>query len=80
MKIALMSDLHANRQATEAVWSFLQEQGFDHLALLGDYVDYGADPAWVVEFVQQRVQDGALALKGNHDEAACLQGLSLIHI
>jgi diadenosine tetraphosphatase ApaH/serine/threonine PP2A family protein phosphatase len=74
MKIALMSDLHANQGATEAVWSFLQEVGFDHLALLGDYVDYGADPTWVVEFVQQRVREGALALKGNHDEAACLHG------
>lgn len=74
MKIALMSDLHANRQATEAVWSHLQSLGFDRLALLGDYVDYGADPGWVVSFVQQRVQEGALALQGNHDEAVALEG------
>ncbi len=74
MKIALMSDLHANRQATEAVWAHLQELGFDQLALLGDYVDYGADPAWVVDFVQQRIREGAIALKGNHDEAVALTG------
>jgi len=70
MKIALMSDLHANRQATEAVWAHVQQLGFDRLALLGDYVDYGADPVWVVDFVRKRVSEGALALKGNHDEAA----------
>jgi len=70
MKIALMSDLHANRQATEAVWAHLQHLGFDRLALLGDYVDYGADPNWVIDFVRQRVSEGALALQGNHDEAA----------
>jgi diadenosine tetraphosphatase ApaH/serine/threonine PP2A family protein phosphatase len=69
MKLALMSDLHGNRQATEAVWQFLLEQGFDQLALLGDYVDYGADPAWVCDFVQARVAEGAVALQGNHDEA-----------
>jgi len=70
MKLALMSDLHANRQATEAVWAHVQNLGFDRLALLGDYVDYGADPAWVIDFVRQRVAEGALAIKGNHDEAA----------
>jgi diadenosine tetraphosphatase ApaH/serine/threonine PP2A family protein phosphatase len=70
MKLALMSDLHANRQATEAVWSHLQHLGFDRLLLLGDYVDYGADPAWVVDWVQARQQEGAVVLRGNHDEAA----------
>lgn len=74
MKIALMSDLHANRQATEAVWAHLQDLGFDQLALLGDYVDYGADPSWVIDFVRQRVAQGAVALKGNHDEAVGWKG------
>lgn len=69
MKFALFSDLHANRQATEAVWEHAQAEGFDRLVLLGDYVDYGADPAWVIEFVQQRVAEGAVAVRGNHDEA-----------
>ncbi len=74
MKLALMSDLHGNRQATEAVWQFLLEQGFDQLALLGDYVDYGADPGWVCEFVQARMAAGAVALMGNHDEAMVSSG------
>jgi diadenosine tetraphosphatase ApaH/serine/threonine PP2A family protein phosphatase len=69
MKFALMSDLHANRQATEAVWAHAREQGFDQLILLGDYVDYGADPAWVLDFVQARHAEGAIAVRGNHDDA-----------
>ncbi len=70
MKIALLSDLHANRQAVEAVWAHLQEQTFDQLVFLGDYVDYGADPVWTMNFVMDKVAQGALAVKGNHDDAA----------
>jgi diadenosine tetraphosphatase ApaH/serine/threonine PP2A family protein phosphatase len=69
MKLALLSDLHANRQATEAVWAHAQDQGFDKLVLLGDLVDYGADPAWVIEFSQARQAEGAIVLRGNHDDA-----------
>jgi diadenosine tetraphosphatase ApaH/serine/threonine PP2A family protein phosphatase len=69
MKLVLMTDLHANRQATEAVWAHAIERGFDQLALLGDYVDYGADPAWVTEFAQARQAEGAIVLRGNHDDA-----------
>jgi diadenosine tetraphosphatase ApaH/serine/threonine PP2A family protein phosphatase len=69
MKLALLSDLHANRQATEAVWAHARDQGFDQLVLLGDFVDYGADPAWVVAFCQERQAAGAIVLRGNHDDA-----------
>jgi diadenosine tetraphosphatase ApaH/serine/threonine PP2A family protein phosphatase len=72
MKLAVFSDLHANRQATEAVWQHALQQPFDQVVLLGDYVDYGADPAWVMDFVQARKQEGAIVLKGNHDEAVGL--------
>ena len=69
MKIALLSDLHANRQAVEAVWQHAHEQEFDQLVMLGDYVDYGADPVWVVEFAQARQAEGAVLVRGNHDDA-----------
>jgi diadenosine tetraphosphatase ApaH/serine/threonine PP2A family protein phosphatase len=74
MKLALLSDLHANRQALESVWSHAREQGFDRLILLGDSVDYGADPCWTLDFVMARVAEGALAIKGNHDEAISAGG------
>jgi diadenosine tetraphosphatase ApaH/serine/threonine PP2A family protein phosphatase len=69
MKLAVFSDLHANRQAVTAVWEHAMAQGFDKAVFLGDYVDYGADPAWVIEFVRDKVREGALAIKGNHDDA-----------
>lgn len=69
MKLAILSDLHANRQATEAVWAHAQQAGCNHTVLLGDFVDYGADPAWVLAFVQQRFLEGATVVKGNHDDA-----------
>ncbi|HVP59720.1 MAG TPA: metallophosphoesterase family protein [Myxococcaceae bacterium] len=70
MRLALLSDLHANLEALEAVLEHGAKQGAEQLAFLGDLVGYGADPGPVVERVQAAVAAGALALKGNHDEAA----------
>jgi diadenosine tetraphosphatase ApaH/serine/threonine PP2A family protein phosphatase len=69
MKLAVFSDLHANRQATEAVWAHARQGGFDKAVFLGDYVDYGADPGWMLEFIREQVLAGAVAVKGNHDDA-----------
>lgn len=69
MKLAVFSDLHANRQATEAVWAHALAEGFDRAVFLGDYVDYGADPAWMLEFLRQQIRQGAIAVRGNHDDA-----------
>ena len=74
MKFAILSDLHANRQAVEAVWAHAQEQGCEHTVLLGDFVDYGADPAWVMDFVMARHAEGATVVKGNHDDAIRHEG------
>lgn len=73
MKIALLTDLHANRQAVEAVWDHVRSLQHDRLVLLGDYVDYGADPVWVMDFVMARVTEGAIAVRGNHDEAVAAE-------
>lgn len=70
MKLALLSDIHANSQAFEACLEHARQQGAAQFALLGDLVGYGADPVAVVERVQSLVADGALAIKGNHDEMA----------
>lgn len=69
MRWALITDIHANRQAFEAVLADARDQGATRYALLGDFVGYGADPAWVVDRVMALVADGALAVQGNHDEA-----------
>ncbi|MDI4633625.1 metallophosphoesterase family protein [Pelomonas sp. V22] len=69
MKLALISDLHANRQALSAVLAHAESRGVDSHALLGDFVGYGGDPAWVLDQVMRLVKDGAVAVMGNHDSA-----------
>ncbi|MBX9794111.1 MAG: metallophosphoesterase family protein [Burkholderiaceae bacterium] len=69
MKLALITDLHANREAVEAVLEHAAAQGVDRYALLGDFVGYGADPGWVVDRVRALVDAGAIAVRGNHDAA-----------
>lgn len=67
MRIALLTDLHANREAVEACLAHAREQGADQFAFTGDLVGYGADPAWVVDTVMDHVARGAIAVQGNHD-------------
>jgi diadenosine tetraphosphatase ApaH/serine/threonine PP2A family protein phosphatase len=67
--LALITDLHANREATEAVLADAHAQGAQRYAFLGDFVGYGADPGWVVDTIRSMVYKGALAIMGNHDEA-----------
>lgn len=69
MRWAFITDIHANRQAFEAVLADARAQGAKRFALLGDFVGYGADPAWVLDQVMALVADGAIAVQGNHDEA-----------
>jgi predicted phosphodiesterase len=69
MKLALITDIHANREAFEACLEQAHLHGADRLALLGDFVGYGADPGWVLGQVQDLVAQGAIAVRGNHDEA-----------
>lgn len=69
MKLALITDLHANRDAVEAVMVHSVMQGAQRYAFLGDYVGYGADPGWVVDFLIEHVNQGAIAVMGNHDLA-----------
>src|SRR5215831_9536786 len=69
MRIALLTDLHANREALEAVLAHAAQRRVGRYALLGDFVGYGADPAWVVNRVRDMTAQGAVAVLGNHDQA-----------
>ncbi len=69
MLIALFADIHANRQAFAACLAHARELAAGRFVLLGDYVGYGADPEWTVATVMQLVDRGALAVRGNHDNA-----------
>ncbi|SDM79849.1 metallophosphoesterase [Polaromonas sp. JS666] len=67
MKIALLSDIHANLRALQACLAHAAAQGAGRLAVLGDLVGYGAQPAEVVRRIRGLAGDGAIVLKGNHD-------------
>ena len=69
MRIALLSDIHANLEALDACVAHARERGAARLAFLGDFVGYGADAVAVVRRVAEEVAGGALAVKGNHDAA-----------
>jgi len=70
MRIALMSDIHGNREAFAACLEHAAQNGVDRYVFLGDFAGYGADPGWVIDTVMARVADGAVAVLGNHDAAA----------
>ena len=69
MLIAILTDIHGNREALSACLAHARSLNVDRLIFLGDYVGYGADPAWVVDTIRAMVDQGAVALLGNHDAA-----------
>jgi diadenosine tetraphosphatase ApaH/serine/threonine PP2A family protein phosphatase len=69
MRIALLTDLHSNREALTACLAHAAQRKADQYAFTGDFVGYGADPSWVVDTVMEHVARGAVAVQGNHDHA-----------
>ncbi len=70
MKYAVLTDIHANREAFEAVLADVTQRGAAQIVLLGDIVGYGPDPEWCSETAAALVDKGAICVKGNHDSAA----------
>ena len=64
MRIAVLSDVHANLEALEAV---LDDAEADRVLVLGDLVGYNADPDAVIRRLRD---DDATLIAGNHDLAA----------
>ncbi|WP_298374884.1 metallophosphoesterase family protein [uncultured Bradyrhizobium sp.] len=69
MRLALFADIHANRQAFAACLDAARARGAERLICLGDIVGYGADPEWAVDTVMDLAAKGAIAVRGNHDNA-----------
>lgn len=63
MKALIISDIHANIYALEAIWK--QEKDSEIIYCAGDLVDYGPYPKEVLQWVREHK---ALCVKGNHDE------------
>jgi diadenosine tetraphosphatase ApaH/serine/threonine PP2A family protein phosphatase len=69
MVIALLSDVHGNAEALDACLRHAGGNGAQRYAFLGDFVGYGADPQSVVTTIARYAAEGAVVVKGNHDEA-----------
>jgi predicted phosphodiesterase len=67
---AIISDLHSNRGAIEAVLADIEEQGVDEIVCLGDVVGYGPDPEAAIDRTEATCR---FTLSGNHDHAVLTQ-------
>ncbi|MEM2024973.1 MAG: metallophosphoesterase family protein [Desulfurococcaceae archaeon] len=65
MKILVLSDIHGNVEALEAVSNHVST--YDGIWVLGDLVDYGPEPHIVVDLISELKPD--VVLRGNHDYA-----------
>jgi diadenosine tetraphosphatase ApaH/serine/threonine PP2A family protein phosphatase len=68
MKDLILSDIHANLEALEAVLTEAPREDYDQLLVLGDLVGYGASPNEVVDRVFALGPD--VLIRGNHDKVA----------
>jgi predicted phosphodiesterase len=64
MRIAVLSDVHGNRHALEAVLEAIAASACTELWSLGDLVGYGAEPDACVDLAREQA---AVSLAGNHD-------------
>jgi len=68
MKIAIISDIHGNLEALQAVVEDLKSQDIGVVYCLGDVVGYGPDPLKCLGIVSSLCQK---MIKGNHEECVC---------
>jgi len=66
VKRALISDIHSNLEALQAVLGDIREQGITEVFCLGDLVGYGPNPAEIIDLVMKC----KVCLLGNHDQGA----------
>lgn len=69
MRYLILSDIHANLDALDAVLAAAPPGTWDRVIVLGDLVGYGADPNAVVDRV--RALNPLAVIRGNHDKACC---------
>jgi predicted phosphodiesterase len=69
MRYLVVSDIHANIEAFNAVLDAAPPDTWDAFVVLGDLVGYGAEPNAVIDKVREL--DPVAVIRGNHDKAAC---------
>ncbi len=71
MRYAIISDIHANLEALEAILEDIDRRRVDKIVSLGDIVGYNASPNETVNLVREK---GVLSISGNHDMRAADTG------
>ncbi len=74
MPFLIVSDIHGNREALEAVLSSAQGR-YDRIVCLGDLVGYGADPNFAVDWARE---NAVAVIRGNHDKVCA--GLESLYL
>lgn len=74
MKLAILSDIHANLPALEAVLADILKGSYHRIICLGDIVGYGSWPNECCDLLREH---DVLSIKGNHDIAAVDDGAEL---
>lgn len=69
MRLALMSDIHANVTALKAVLEEIDRRHVDKFVLLGDLVNYGMRPNEIVDMVRNMDDKFVAKIWGNHEKA-----------
>jgi predicted phosphodiesterase len=69
MRFAILSDIHSNLEALEAVLADARAQSCTHFVCLGDIVGYNANPSECVKLIRELE---CPVVKGNHDEQASI--------
>ncbi len=67
MKLLILSDIHSNIYALEAIWA--QEQDCDAVYCAGDLVDFGPYPKEVLDWIHS---NKVPTVRGNHDLWVCM--------
>jgi diadenosine tetraphosphatase ApaH/serine/threonine PP2A family protein phosphatase len=69
VRLALISDIHSNLEAMEAVMADIETRGVEKIYCLGDLIDYGPNPCEILDIAMKEFD---LTLLGNHEEAVML--------
>jgi len=66
---AIISDIHGNADALEAVLADIEKQGAEQIICLGDLIGYGPEPKRCIDLAM----DFDIVLMGNHEQALMVQ-------
>jgi predicted phosphodiesterase len=66
VRYLILSDIHANWEALQAVRAHVRRKRFDRVVFLGDAVGYGASPNRVLDWLRSQ-GDNLITVRGNHD-------------